>query len=131
MARKPQARYYASRKGGGYFATLNGKLHELALGLDDAPTGPTYIAALTKFKEILQLGGVEHSAEKNTVRVVLETYMKHIATRKKPGTVEIRQRCFEPFVNWNPDGRGCIGGCNRFVPKKIRVSRENIGLVAG
>src|SRR5437870_8232786 len=30
MARKPQARYYASRKGGGYFATFNGKLHELA-----------------------------------------------------------------------------------------------------
>ena len=109
MARKPQARYYASRKGGGYFATINGKLHELALGADDAPTGPTYINALERFKEILQLGGVEHAAEKNTVRVVLETYMKHIATRKKPGTVEIRQRCFEPFVNWNPDGKGCIG----------------------
>lgn len=109
MARKPQVRFYASRKGGGYFVTVNGKLHELALGPDDAPTGPTYLAALGRFREILELGGVETAKEQNTVRVVLETYLRHIATRKKPGTVEIRQRCFEPFVNWNPDGRGCVG----------------------
>jgi integrase len=109
MARKPQVRFYASRKGGGYFVTVNGKLHELALGPDDAPTGPTYLTALGRFREILELGGVETAKEQNTVRVVLETYLRHIATRKKPGTVEIRQRCFEPFVNWNPDGKGCVG----------------------
>jgi len=109
MARRPQARYYSSRKGGGYFATVDGTLHELALGPDDAPTGPTYLEALGRFKEILQLGGVEKAKDANTVRVVLETYMKHIATRKKEGTVEIRRRCFEPFVNWDPDGKGCIG----------------------
>ncbi|MCE9565744.1 MAG: site-specific integrase [Planctomycetes bacterium] len=109
MARKPQARYYPSRKGGGYFVTVAGTLHELALGPDDAPTGPTYLAALGKFKEVLELGGVETAKETNTVRVVLETYLKHIATRKKEGTVEIRQRCYEPFVNWNPDGKGCVG----------------------
>jgi integrase len=109
MARRPQARYYATRKGGGYFATINGKLYELSLGPDDAPTGPTYLAALGRFREVLQLGGVATAGEQNTMRVVLETYMKHIATRKKPGTVEIRQRCFAPFVNWDPDGRGCVG----------------------
>jgi integrase len=109
MARKPQARYYASRKGGGYFVTFHGTLYELALGPDDAPTGSTYLAALERFKEVLQLGGLVTGGAKNTVRVVLETYMAHIATRKKEGTVEIRRRCFEPFVNWNPDGKGCIG----------------------
>ncbi len=109
MARRPQARYYTSRKGGGFFATINGTLYELALGPNDAPTGSTYLAALSRFREILELGGVTQVGAQNTVRVILETYMKHIATRKKPGTVEIRQRCFEPFVNWNPDGRGCVG----------------------
>jgi integrase len=109
MARRPQARYYASRKGGGYFATINGKLYELALGPDDAPTGPTYLAALDRFREILAMSGVDQAGERNTVRVVLETYLRHIATRKKPGTVEIRQRCFTPFVNFDPDGRGHIG----------------------
>ncbi len=109
MARRPQARYYASRKGGGYFATFNGKLYELALGPDDAPTGPTYLAALERFREILTLGGVAREGAQNSVRVVLETYMQHIATRKKPGTVEIRQRYFVAFVNWDPDGKGCVG----------------------
>ncbi len=109
MARRPQTRYYASRKGGGYFATIQGKLYELALGPDDAPTGSTYLEALARFREILQLGGVTQAGAQNTVRVVLETYMKHIATRKKPGTVDIRQRSFTPFVNWDPDSRGCIG----------------------
>jgi integrase len=104
MARKPQARYYASRKGGGYFATVNGTLHELALGPDDSPTGPTYLAALERFREVLQLGVVATAQGGNTVRVVLETYMKHISTRKKPGTVEIRMRCFTPFVNYRPEG---------------------------
>jgi integrase len=109
MARRPQARYYASRKGGGYFATINGTLHELALGPDDAPTGPTYLAALARFREILELEAAGQRGAETTVRVVLETYLQHIAARKKPGTVEIRQRCFVPFVGWDPDGKGLIG----------------------
>ena len=102
IARKPQARYSASRKGGGYFATVNGTLHELALGPDDAPTGPTYLAALDRFREVLSLAGVEKQKDANTVRVVLETSMQHIAARKKPGTVEIRLRSYEPFVDCRP-----------------------------
>ncbi|MGL4552274.1 MAG: hypothetical protein ACRC33_13935, partial [Gemmataceae bacterium] len=102
MARKPQVRYYASRKGGGYFVTVKGTLHELALGPDDASTGPTYLAALARFREILELEAVGQQGADSTVRVVLETYLKHIAARKKAGTVEIRQRNLAPFVNWDP-----------------------------
>lgn len=109
MARKPQARYYASRKGGGYFATVSKTLHELALGPDDAPTGPTYLAALTRFREVLELESAGEQGADTTVRVVLETYLQHIATRKKPSTVEIRQRAFVPFVDWTPDGKGPVG----------------------
>ena len=45
MPRKPSVSYWPTRKGGGYFCILKGNRHELALGPDDAPQGPTYLAA--------------------------------------------------------------------------------------
>jgi hypothetical protein len=88
-----------------------GVRHELALGPDDAPNGPTYLAALGKFTAIME--GNAKKAEGTapaTVREVLDTYLKHISKSKKPGTVEIRLRSFEPFVNFTPEGaKACHG----------------------
>jgi integrase len=112
MARKPSVRYWPSRKGGGYFCVYRGRQHELALGPDDAPTGPTYLAALATFRELLE-GDSKQAAKSSkpppvTVRESLETYLKHISKTKKPGTVEIRLRSFTPFVNFKPEGE-CYG----------------------
>ena len=87
MARRPQARYYASRKGGGYFATIDGKLYELALGPDDAVTGPTYLAALDRFREILELGGVAQ-AEPQTMAELCARYELDMDPDSVPGLLE-------------------------------------------
>lgn len=88
MARKPTIGYWSGRKGGGYFCNFRGQKHELALGPDDAPTGPTYLAALSKFGSIMK-GDAEAQAEAAsptpaTVREVLDEYLKHISKSKKP-----------------------------------------------
>lgn len=106
MARKPTIGYWPTRKGGGYFCNFRGVKHELALGPDDSPTGPTYLAALAKFGAIMK-GDAEAQAEAAaptpaTVREVLDEYLKHISKSKKPGTVEIRLRSYEPFVEYRP-----------------------------
>jgi hypothetical protein len=110
MARKPSVRYWPSRKGGGYFCVFRGKQRELALGPDDAPTGPTFLAALAAFRKLLEADGEQAGAPSQapTVREVLETYLKHISKTKKPGTVEIRIRSFTPFVNFRPEAE-CYG----------------------
>jgi integrase len=46
--------------------------------------------------------------DRPTVREILETYLKHVGKTKKPGTFEIRQRAFLPFVN-HPVKGGLIG----------------------
>jgi integrase len=106
VARKPSVRYWPSRKGGGYFCVFQGRQHELALGPDDAPTGATYLAALAKFRDLLEGAGKEAAAGQVpvTVREVLENYLKHISRSKTPGTVEIRLRAFTPFANFTPEG---------------------------
>jgi integrase len=53
--RKPTVRYWPSRKGGGYFCTLQGWQVDLALGPDDQPDGPTYLAALDQFTKLMRL----------------------------------------------------------------------------
>jgi integrase len=85
---------------------------ELALGPNDAPTGPTYLAALAKFQDLLGGGGkgMACGLAAVTVREVLETYLKHISRTKTPGTIEIRIRSFTPFANFKPEGaNGCYG----------------------
>ncbi len=106
MARKASVRYWPGRKGGGYFCVYKGERRELALGPDDAPDGPTYLAALELFQKIMK-GEAEMVAAAlapaaTTVREVLDEYLKHISKCKKPGTVEIRLRSFEPFVDHRP-----------------------------
>jgi len=105
MARKASVRYWPGRKGGGYFCVHRGTRYELALGPDDAPDGPTYLAALERFQAVMK--GEDAPAPPTdgiTVREVLETYLRHIAAKKKPGTIEIRIRSFTPFVNYRSSG---------------------------
>lgn len=116
MARKPSISYWPTRKGGGYFCIVGGERHELALGPDDQPTGPTYRAAQDRFQAILEGRARDEEAERKrklepnraTIREVLDAYLKHISKTKQPGTVEIRLRAFTPFVNYKVKG-GMLG----------------------
>jgi integrase len=108
MPAKPQVRYFDSRHG--YYCQWNHKQYLLAKGADDAPTGPTYLDALAKFQEIMQLGAVNEAGGDNMIRVVLETYIQHISTKKSPGTVEIRHRCYKPFADFRPTTGGAAYG---------------------
>jgi integrase len=108
MPAKPQVRYFDSRHG--YYCQWNHKQYLLAKGPDDAPTGPTYLDALGKFQEIMQLGAVNEAGGENSIRVVLETYIQHISTKKSPGTVEIRLRAYKPFVDFLPNTGGGVYG---------------------
>src|SRR5262245_19845323 len=101
VAKPPSIRYWPTRKGGGYFCVYQRKQHELALGPKDGPRGPTYRAAVEAFKNVIDAKIPEPATVPTspTVREVLEAYLARIAKTKKPGTVEIRQRSFLPFVN--------------------------------
>src|SRR5262249_54098512 len=61
--RKSSVRYWSTRgtwtdesgqkRQGAYCCEIDGKQHTLAAGPDDAPKGPTYLAATKKFGEIV------------------------------------------------------------------------------
>jgi integrase len=89
-------RYFDSR--GAYYCQWQGRQHRLATGPNDAPTGPTYLEALEAFKRLMQMGAAGEAGNRNTVRVVLETYLQHIEGKRKPGTLNVRVKCFRPFV---------------------------------
>ena len=75
--RKPSVRYWKSRKGGGYFATIGGKQEELALGVDDFPDGPTYIAALARFSSLMSMSSNKGSDD-YLVSAMLNQYRTHM-----------------------------------------------------
>lgn len=97
MARRPSVRYFASR--GAFYCQFNGRQYRLAEGPDDAPTGPTYLAALGQFKHLLQKGNVERAGATNTVRVVLEAYMEQKQHRLKGSTVTSKLFRLKPFAD--------------------------------
>jgi integrase len=107
MARRPSVRYWSSRNA--YMCWHNGRQAKLAEGPDDAPTGPTFLAALAKFRELLELDQVDRADDRNTIRAILETYLRHIAAKKKQSTVEIRLRAFRPFVDYRPEDGPAYG----------------------
>lgn len=95
MARKPQVRYYPSR--GAYFTQVNGRQHKLADGPKDDPSGPTYLAALTAYRQVLEMGNVHQAKDRNTVRAVLETYLERREGRLGAGTFRRRLGLFRDF----------------------------------
>src|SRR5436309_1852006 len=85
--RKASVRYYASK--GGYFTHFEGKNIRLADGPDDAPNGPTYLAALAKFSELMQVNNADVADQGNTVRVVVDLYGQHLERNGQTRTLKI------------------------------------------
>jgi integrase len=76
---------------------LRGRQHVLAAGPDDSPKGPTYLAALTAFKDLLSLDNADKAGDSNTCRVVLEHFLRAQAAQNKPSTLRIRQEDLTAF----------------------------------
>src|SRR5262249_37804875 len=74
--RKASVRYYASR--GAYFTHFEGDQIRLSVGPDDAPNGPTYLAALDAFRQLMQVNTADSDDQANTVRVVVDLYGQHL-----------------------------------------------------
>lgn len=94
MARKPSVRYWDSRSA--YCCEIAGTQHILAKGDDDAPTGPTYIEALDRFRKLLAMEK-DKGTDDYLVRALFNQYRIHLhETRKSgvPGVFDIMARGF-------------------------------------
>src|SRR5215469_10375832 len=80
--RKPSIRYWPSRKGGGFFCTIEGNQHELALGPDDAPHGPTYTEALEQFAKLLRMEQ-NKGTNRYLVSSLMNQYRAHMRETKE------------------------------------------------
>lgn len=87
MGRKSSVRYFASK--GAYFTNFEGKRYRLADGPDDAPKGPTYLAALRKFGELMSVEAADSADQANTVRVVVDLYGQHLERNGQDRTLSI------------------------------------------
>jgi integrase len=109
MAKKPQVRYWSSRgtwtdaEGkhcvGGFYFTHQGRQHGIA-GPDDYPDGPTYNGALKLLCDLTVLANADRAGDSNTVRVILERYLQHLADvrKAKEGTFKFRHQYYREFV---------------------------------
>jgi integrase len=95
MPRQPSVRYFDSRKA--YYCQYQGKQHLLASGLKDEPGGPTYLAALTAFAQLMKSGQIEKAKDDNEIQAILEKYMQHAQTRLRPSTFRRRFFSLRPF----------------------------------
>ena len=82
MGRRSGIRYFESK--GGYFTNFEGSRYRLASGPDDAPKGPTYLAALEEFRKLMQVSTADTADQKNTVRVVVDLYGQHLERNGDP-----------------------------------------------
>jgi hypothetical protein len=87
MARRASVRYYASRKA--YFTHFEGRQIKLAEGADDAPKGPTYLAALGQFRQLMEMSNADTADQGNTVRVVVDLYGQHLERNGQSRSLEI------------------------------------------
>lgn len=114
MPRKPSVNYFESK--GGYFANWQGQRHALAYGPDDAPTGPTYLAALQRFQEVMALAAAPVAKQENTVRVVLELYLGFLqGSQRAASTYELRRKYCLAFCQ---DGHGEVR-CSALTPHLV------------
>lgn len=118
--RKPQVRYFESRKA--FYCQFQGKQHKLAVGPDDSPSGPTYLAALDAFRQVVQMGSVQHAKDRNTVRAVLETYLQHKQGKLKGSTLERRLYSFRPFCA--AYGETAVGDLTHFMVEDFIARRR-------
>src|SRR5581483_8335675 len=87
MARRASVRYYASRKA--FFTHFEGRQIKLADGPDDAPKGPTYLAALDEFRRLMQVSNADVAGQDNTVRVIVDRYAQHLERNEQARSLEI------------------------------------------
>jgi hypothetical protein len=85
--RKASVRYYQSR--GAYFTHFRGRQEKLADGPDDAATGPTYLAALSKFKELMAVSQVDTAGDTNLVVTVLDRYGAYLQDQGRGPSLRI------------------------------------------
>ncbi len=95
MPRKPSVRFFPSRNA--YYVQIDRKQHRLGDGPDDSPNGPNFLAALDAYRHLLQMGAVGIARDRNTIRVVLETYLQHAERRMRPTTFARRVSQFKLF----------------------------------
>jgi integrase len=79
--------YYKSRRG--YYTWFRNQQIKLAKGPDDKPTGPTYLAALKKFTELLELANADTADQGNTVRLICDLYAQHLERNGKKASLRI------------------------------------------
>lgn len=85
--RKASVRYYASKDG--YFTHFEGKNIRFADGPGDAPKGKTYLMALARFQELMQVDNADPAARGNTVRVVVDLYRQRLERNGQDRSLEI------------------------------------------
>jgi hypothetical protein len=96
MARgpKPTVRYWKSRKA--YACWIGETRHFLARGPDDAPSGPTYLAALDRFRKLVAQDD-KAGTDDYLVSALLNQYRAHLKVARKsgaPGVFEVMARRF-------------------------------------
>jgi integrase len=74
MGRKRKVWYRDSE--GAYYTTIDGKQVQLAKGPQDETSGPTYLAALTRFRELDELKHAPTAGLCNRLRTVCEAYLE-------------------------------------------------------
>lgn len=95
MPRRTKVNYFPSR--GGYYCQLNRKQYLLAQGPDDAPRGPTYLAALDAYKSLLEQSWADQKGDSNTVRTILELYLQQGEGKCSPKTQQSRLYLLRPL----------------------------------
>jgi integrase len=102
MPKKPSVRYFPSR--GAYYCQHKGRQHKLAVGPDDSPTGPTFLAAVKQYGQILALDNAPRAKDENTLGTVFELYLQHIHPRRKHATYILVARHLNDFGHYVPAG---------------------------
>jgi integrase len=80
-------------------------MHKLAEGPDDGPSGPTFLTALAKFREVMALSNAPAAKDQNTVATVVQLYLDHYLKSGQLATHRIRRKSLKPFVARNGELR--------------------------
>jgi integrase len=121
--RKSSIRYYDSKNG--YFTEYQGKKYRLATGPDDGPSGPTFLKALDEFKKLMESAHAPEAGGQNTLRVIVDLYLRHVAETKKPKTLSVRRLFLLPFLGHDKTAEMRVGDLKKpYVESYIAHMKE-------
>lgn len=80
-----------------YYTTIDGVQQYLGPGPDDGPDGENYHRARKVFLRLKELGQVEYAGNENTVRAVMEAYLRAKEGACRPNVWKIKQRICQLF----------------------------------